>query len=67
MLSIDQNYVLTHDIQRVYSADTVDDVVPASSIKKADDIIFHYATRAGAIVFRGSETDVLDQMFQAAD
>jgi spore coat polysaccharide biosynthesis protein SpsF len=44
----------------------VDEVVVATSTKQADDIIARYAFKYGAVVFRGSESDVLDRMYQAA-
>jgi spore coat polysaccharide biosynthesis protein SpsF len=47
-------------------ADTIDEVVVATSTKTADDIVARYADRAGATVFRGSEDDVLGRMFSAA-
>lgn len=66
MLPLDGPHVLTHDVQRVRKADTVDEVIVATSTKTADDIVARYADRAGATVFRGSEDDVLDRMFSAA-
>lgn len=66
MLPLDGSHILTHDIQRVRKADTVDEVIVATSRKTADDIVARYANRAGATVFRGSEDDVLDRMFSAA-
>ena len=66
MLPLDGSHVLTHDIQRVQEADTIDEVVVATSTKTADDIIARYTNRAGVTVFRGSEDDVLDRMFSAA-
>ena len=66
MLPLDGSHVLTHDVERVRKADTVDEVIVATSTKTADDIVARYADRAGATVFRGSEDDVLDRMFSAA-
>jgi spore coat polysaccharide biosynthesis protein SpsF len=66
MLPLDGSHVLTHDVQRVRKADTVDEVIVATSTKTADDIVARYADRAGARFFRGSEDDVLDRMFSAA-
>lgn len=66
MLPLDGSHVLTHDVQRVGRADTIDEVVVATSTKTADDIVARYADRAGATVFRGSEDDVLGRMFSAA-
>jgi len=66
MLPLAGKHVLTHDIHRVSAADRVDDVVVATSKKTADDIVAKYATPAGAEVFRGSESDVLSRMYDAA-
>jgi spore coat polysaccharide biosynthesis protein SpsF len=66
MLPLDGDHVLTHDIRRTDSAEIVDEVVVATSTETADDIVARYASRAGATVFRGSESNVLDRMFRAA-
>ena len=67
MLPLAGEHVLTHDIQRINTAKNIDQMVVATSTKNADDIIERYAGKAGAAVFRGSESDVLDRMFRAAD
>lgn len=66
MLPLDGEHVLTHDVRRTDAAETVDEVVVATSTETADDIVGRYASRAGATVFRGSESNVLDRMFRAA-
>ncbi|WP_423751534.1 cytidylyltransferase domain-containing protein [Salinirarus marinus] len=66
MLPLAGDHVLTHDIRRASAAETVDEVVVATSTKKADDIVARYGDRAGATVSRGSETNVLDRMFEGA-
>jgi spore coat polysaccharide biosynthesis protein SpsF len=65
MLPLADRHVLTQDVSRV-SASGVDEVVVATSDLKADDIVARYAERAGATVFRGSESDVLGRMYGAA-
>lgn len=67
MLPLNGEHVLTHVIQRVKAAETIDEVIVATSTKTADDIIARYANKGGAIVFRGSESDVLDRMFRAIE
>lgn len=67
MLPLNGVHVLEHDVRRILSAQMVDDVVVATSEKNQDDIIVRYAKRAGASVYRGSETDVLARMYNAAD
>lgn len=66
MLPLDSSHVLQHDVRRVAAADSVDEVVVATSDKQQDDIVARYATREGASVFRGSEDDVLGRMYAAA-
>jgi spore coat polysaccharide biosynthesis protein SpsF len=66
MLPLDGKHVLERDIERVSRADTIDEVVVATSDLKCDDIIERYAERSGATVFRGSESDVLGRMYGAA-
>lgn len=66
MLPLRNEHVLTHDVRRISAAGKVDAVCVATSTNLADDIIARYAKRAGAEVFRGSESDVLDRVFKAA-
>lgn len=66
MLPLADDHALVHDVRRVGAANSIDDIVVATSKEKQDDIIARYAKRAGAIVHRGSESDVLDRMYQAA-
>jgi len=66
MLPLADEQVLTHDIRRVSAADHVDEVTVATSEKTADDIIHRYATQTDATVFRGSESDVLGRVYDAA-
>ncbi|AUV81812.1 hypothetical protein C2R22_09265 [Salinigranum rubrum] len=66
MLPLDGRHVLEHVVRRTAAATSIDEVVVATSENGADDIIARYAERAGATVFRGSETDVLDRMYHAA-
>ncbi|MFD1685885.1 cytidylyltransferase domain-containing protein [Halobellus litoreus] len=67
MLPLDGNHVIEHVIRRVASSDSIDEIVVATSDKKRDDIINLYADRSGATVFRGSEENVLERMFDAAN
>lgn len=66
MLPLAGEHVLTHGIRRVDVSDRVDETVVATSEGTADDIVARYADRAGATVFRGSESDVLGRVFGAA-
>jgi spore coat polysaccharide biosynthesis protein SpsF len=66
MFPLDCDHVLEHDVCRVLSTDTVDEVVVATSDGKQDDIVARRAESAGASVHRGSEEDVLLRMYEAA-
>jgi len=66
MLPLAGEHVLTHDVRRVNAADTVDETIVATSTGQQDDIIATYGVHAGATITRGSETDVLGRLFQAA-
>ena len=66
MLPLAGDHVITHDIRRVQSAECITRTVVATSERKADDIVARYASRAGADVFRGSESDVLGRIYDAA-
>lgn len=66
MLPLGDQHVLERDIERVSRAETVDEVVVATSDSKSDDIIARYGERAGVTVHRGSEVDVLKRMYEAA-
>jgi len=58
--------VLAHDIERVKQAKLVDEIIIATTVCKADDIIVNEAKQLGVKVFRGSEDDVLSRYFLAA-
>jgi len=66
MLPLDNHYVLNHVVNRVSQAVQIDTTVVATSRKQQDDIITQFAPRFGAELYRGSESDVLDRMFEAA-
>lgn len=66
MLPLDGKHLLEHVVERVSAASEVDEVVVATSTEKSDDIIPGYAAGAGASVIRGSESDVLSRMYEAA-
>ncbi|WP_373675360.1 cytidylyltransferase domain-containing protein [Halopenitus sp. H-Gu1] len=66
MLPLAGDHVITHDVQRVEAAESIDEVVVATSNRTADDIVARYASRSGASVFRGSESNVLERIYDAA-
>ena len=67
MLPLGGRYVLEHVVSRVSRAAEVDNVVVATSDKKQDDIIARFVPDFGAKLYRGSESNVLDRMFCAAE
>lgn len=67
MLPLDGRHVLTHVIQRALSSTVVEEVVVATSTADRDDIVSRYGSRSGATVHRGSESNVLSRVFQAAE
>lgn len=58
--------VLWHVYQRTKRAKRIDQVIIATSDKKADDKIAKFCETNNIPIFRGSESDVLDRYFQAA-
>ena len=64
---LDGEHVLTHDVRRLRAAETVDEVVVATSTSDPDDAVAEAAERADATVYRGSESDVLGRMYGAAE
>lgn len=66
MLPLGCRFVLQHVVKRVRHAERVDQTIVATSNKSRDDIIARFTPRFGVNVYRGSETDVLERMFQAA-
>lgn len=58
--------VLEHVIERVKLAQSIDDIVIATTVHDRDDVIEKEALRVGAKVFRGSEEDVLSRYYLAA-
>jgi len=58
--------VLAHVIGRVSAAHGIERTVVATTTADADDAVTHEALSQGALVYRGSESDVLDRYYQAA-
>ncbi len=58
--------MLARVVERLRAARTIDDIVIATTTKETDDPIVQEATRLGALVWRGSETDVLERYIGAA-
>lgn len=59
--------LLLRMLERVRAAAKVDEVILATSDLPADDGVARAAAAAGLRVYRGSESDVLDRFYQAAN
>ena len=59
--------MLEHVIERVALAETLDDVVVATTVETADDAVAALAVACGALVTRGSASDVLSRYVLAAE
>ena len=66
LLDLDGRTVLSHVIERSMAIDNADVVCIAIPESDACDPIAFEAERCGAVVFRGSENDVLDRYYKAA-
>jgi spore coat polysaccharide biosynthesis protein SpsF len=58
--------VLSHVITRVKACPLVDEIIVATTTESADDAIAQEAEKAGVSYFRGSENDVLERYYLAA-
>jgi spore coat polysaccharide biosynthesis protein SpsF len=58
--------MLARVVNRVRQANTVDEVVVATTEKPGDDALALFCQERGLPCFRGSENDVLDRYYQAA-
>ena len=59
--------LLQHLIERVKRAETLDEIVVATSDKRRDRPIIELANKCGVSSFAGSEEDVLDRFMKAAE
>lgn len=59
--------MLWHVIDRVKRCKTIDQVVVATTIKEEDKQVIELAMKCGVETFAGSEDDVLDRYYQAAN
>ena len=58
--------VLARTVNRMRLADSLDEIIVATTVESADDAIVEEAKRLGVPSFRGSEHDVLDRYYCAA-
>ena len=59
--------MLWHILNRVKKSEFIDDIILATTTDKKDDDIVEFAKEHGIIIFRGSNDDVLDRYYQAAN
>lgn len=59
--------LLGHLLERLRACRQLDIVIVATSVSKRDDVIAEYCNTIGIALFRGSEQDVLDRYYQAAN
>lgn len=67
MYPLDGRPVLEHVVQRTAQAESIDNIVVATSIGDPDDVIAEYASRFGAEIVRGSESNVLGRFEAVVD
>lgn len=67
MYPLDTQPVVYHIINRTISSPVLDEVVLATSTASHDQVLASQGKSAGAIPFRGSESDVLKRMYDAAE
>lgn len=67
MLKICEKTILTHDIERIKRSKCIDEIIVATTTNTQDDLIYAEARCQGVKGFRGSEENVLDRYYQAAE
>lgn len=67
LLEVAGEPMLAHQIRRLQRIEELDDVVVATTVDSADDPVAAVADAEGARWFRGSEHDVLDRYYKAAE
>ncbi len=66
LLDLAGRTMLARVVRRVRRAESIDEVVVATTAAPGDDPIVEECRRLGAACFRGSEADVLDRYYRAA-
>lgn len=66
MMDLAGEPMLVRDISRLRRAKTLSEILVATTVEPADDVIEALCRRSGWVWFRGSEQDVLDRYYKAA-
>jgi spore coat polysaccharide biosynthesis protein SpsF len=67
LMSIQGQTILERAIRRLRAAPVVDGVVVLTTTLEKDDAVEREAIKAGAVVYRGAELDVLKRFYEAAE
>lgn len=67
MYPLDGRSVLEHVMTRTARANSVTNIIVATSVESQDDVVAQFARTLGAEVIRGSESSVLDRFARAVD
>ena len=65
LMNIGDKTVIQHLVDRLRECSTLDDIVIATTINPADDVLIEWAESYGVKTFRGSEDDVLQRVIDA--
>ena len=59
--------MLHHLFNRLRAVPSIDDIVLATTVNAADDVLVEFAAREGVMAYRGSEQDVMARVIGAAE
>jgi spore coat polysaccharide biosynthesis protein SpsF len=59
--------MLEHLVRRIKSVQSINEIVLATTINKADDVLVNFAKDNNIRVYRGDENDVMQRVIEAAD
>lgn len=66
MMPINEKPLLAYCIERIRQSKYIDQVIIATTTEPQDDVIFNWCNINNIACYRGSENDVLDRYYQAA-
>lgn len=67
MMSVLGRPMLAHLTSRLKAVPSIDEIVLATTVNAADDVLVDFAEKDGIKVFRGSEEDVMSRVIAAAE